>query len=103
MLRAESDRLRLYALRTAFSAFVFFGYTVASHAQSEPPLGVPLAGALPGLASSGCDAGLAAGAGSSATPARTGRFNAGSNTASDLGVPLYGSPNAGTNLPVYSN
>ena len=106
MQRAEPDRIRIYALRVAFSALFSLAYTTQSFAQSEPPLDVPRADVLSGLASSGCDVGLSPGPGgygNAGLPKTTDRANVGNNSASDLGVPLYSTPDAGTNLPLYSN
>jgi hypothetical protein len=100
MLWAESGRVRNHAARAVFSS-LFLLYAAACHAQSEPPLDVPRAGALQGHASSGCDAGLGAAPGLGTAPAKSG--SAGGNNTSDLGVPLYSVPDAGTNVPLYSN
>ena len=98
MLWAKSDRTRSFVPRAVVSAFLFLSFNVACFAQ-EPPLDVPRAGAVPGFLNSGCGAG-ASESGGLARPRAAG---ARSTTSSDLGVPLYSIPDAGTNVPLSSN
>ena len=102
MRSTESDRTKACAKRIALSALFALSSTAVCFAQ-EPPLDVARAGAVPGLASSGCDPGLIGGGLYGNANMSAGPRTAGNNTASDLGVPLYGSPDAGANIPLYSN
>jgi hypothetical protein len=106
---AESDRITSHAFWAVFGALFILGCTTAASFAQEPPLDVPLAGALPAMASAGCDAGLAANSniysnsslyGNVAPPPANG---AGINTTSDLNVPLDSAPNAGANVPLYAS
>jgi hypothetical protein len=105
MLWAKSDRITNYALRAAFSALIVLGWSAPSFAQAEPPLGVPLAGALQALPSGGCDPGLTNNVyGNTGLSGNVGPpANAGASGASDLNAPLYSTPNAGANIPLYSD
>lgn len=100
---ADRDRITNHVRRAALSTLFFLGCTASCFAQSEPPLGVPRAGALPGLASSGCDAGLANSANIYGNAGLYGNAGADINTTSDLNSPLYSSPSAGVNVPLFSN
>ncbi len=103
MLWAESERIRHHGLRAALSALIILVWIDPSVAQ-EPPLGVPLAGALPSLASSGCDAGLANNADIFGGTSLYGNSAAaGDNGTTGLNAPLYRAANAGENLPLFSN
>jgi len=104
---AKSDRITNYALRAAFSALIVLGCSAPCFAQAEPPLGVPLAGALQALPSAGCDPGLTNNAsiygntrlyGNVGPPA-----NAAGSAAAELNAPLYSTPNASANIPLYSD
>ena len=118
---AQSDLIRSHALRIAFSALFFIGWISACFAQSEPPLTVPRAGALPGP---GCDAGLGgtslygnASPTANASPAANasaagnvglggitspaGNAGPGGNTSLDSNVPLYSNNSLYGNVPLY--
>jgi hypothetical protein len=104
MLWAKADQIKKTTRCAALSAAILLGWTAAGFAQ-EPPLDIPSAGALAGLASSGCDAGLTASpyGFNSGLAANSGPQSTGSaNSASDLNVPLYSNPLAGDNVPLYS-
>ena len=106
MFWVESDRTRRLALRTAVAALCVAASIDSSFAQSEPPLNVPLAGPLPSP-SSGCEPGIASGrllySPAGTTNGAPPGANSATKTTSEFGVPLYGSPDAGTNIPLYSN
>jgi hypothetical protein len=112
MLPPRSDRIRKFASRAAIGAVLFVGWIDTGFAQ-EPPLDIPPAGALAGLTSSGCDAGLVAATNPYAniTPTNTGagtavstgaHSTAAANSGSDLNFPINGNPFAGDNVPLYS-
>jgi hypothetical protein len=108
MLWVESDRVKHHGLRAAFSALIILVCTDPSVAQ-EPPLSVPLAGALPSLPRSGCDAGLTNNAniygGTSLydNPATPKNAAVGNNGTAGLNAPLFSAANAGENVPLFSN
>jgi hypothetical protein len=98
MLWAKSDRVRGFIPRAIVSAFFLLSFTIACFAQ-EPPLDIPPSGVLPGLPSAGCDPGVDVGPGGNS---KTGSAST-HRTTSDLGVPLYSIPDAGTNVPLSGN
>ena len=111
MQGSDANRMSKYGLRAAVAALLLAAGSTAGFAQSEPPLGVPLAGALPGP-SSGCEPGVANGQSlytptgqATAQTSGTNKTSSGNNfgTPTDYTVPLYSTPNAGGNIPLYSN
>jgi hypothetical protein len=116
MFWRDADQLRKHALRAAFVALICIGFGNTCFAQSEPPLTVGRAGALPGP-SSGCDplaggnAGFYGTSGTGTTSANAkspaGNDNFGGNVplyGTDLNgnFPLYSTPDLGGNAPLYS-
>ena len=112
MMGSDTNRVRDIRLRIALGVMLAAASGSAVFAQSEPPLDVPLAGAIP-QSSSGCDAAQVSGQGlyaplgqAAASPANT-TSQSGANKSSAIGpapdTPLYSPPNSGTNLPLFSN
>jgi hypothetical protein len=112
MRRLASDRIKSVLKCALLCALALSAFETQGFAQ-EPPLDVALAGALPSLASGGCELGFAGGlsvnsqtaataiASSATNASTTSTVSTENNNPINYNQPLYAAPDAGANVPLY--